>query len=361
MKKKHQSYNIVIALFFIALLTALPACSSKKQAESSECWYTKFANNLSTADPYQEIELFYASNRATTGKTIATDYYTDKNGPITWGSCSVTVPYDEKMGSLQKSNFTIRSFDKSSVGNYGLLDIRALPMRGMSDNIDMRFADNSEKATLVFVPGYNISFEETALLTARVSYKLQFNGATLFYSWPTSGAKLDYISDEQTAKNARPQLLELLTEVATKTDTNAIYLVGHSMGCLPLSEVFADLKSSLDPDDMAKFIDLFLITPDINRNVFTNKIMPSMVGTETKITVYGSNRDKGMKESHSQRAGVRLADVKKDLAPIQGLRFVNATSMETSIDGTKYYNKKGTVLGAISATIHKEEQCPYSQ
>ncbi|WP_031481462.1 alpha/beta hydrolase [Maridesulfovibrio frigidus] len=361
MKTKHQSYNVVIALFFIALLTALPACSSKKQAETNEPWYTKFANNLSTADPYQEVELFYASNRASTGKTVAADYYTDKSGPLTWGSCSVTIPYDEKTGSLQKSNFTIHTFDKSPAGSYDLLDIRALPMRGMSDNIDIRFADNSEKATLVFVPGYNISFEETALLTARVTYKLQFNGATLFYSWPANGSKLDYISDEQTAKNARPQLLEFLTEVATQTDTNAIYLVGHSMGCLPLSEVFVDLKSSLDPDDMEKFKELFLITPDINRNVFTNQIMSLMAGTETKITAYGSNRDKGMKESHSQRAGVRLADVKTDLAPIKGLKFIDATAMETSIDGTKYYEKKGTVLGAISATIHKDEPCPYSK
>jgi hypothetical protein len=51
--------------------------------------------------------------------------------------------------------------------------------------IKARVADSARKEMLVFVPGYNVSFEDAARRTTQLAYDLQFDGVAAIFSWPS--------------------------------------------------------------------------------------------------------------------------------------------------------------------------------
>ena len=56
------------------------------------------------------------------------------------------------------------------------------------------------KALLVYVHGYNMSFDETATRAAQLAYDLDFPGLPFFFSWPSAGKLLGYLRDADSAR-----------------------------------------------------------------------------------------------------------------------------------------------------------------
>jgi esterase/lipase superfamily enzyme len=63
-----------------------------------------------------------------------------------------------------------------------------------------RVNKSGKKSAFIFVHGYNVTFEDAARRTAQMSYDLSFDGAPVFYSWPSQGSLGDYLKDGSCAK-----------------------------------------------------------------------------------------------------------------------------------------------------------------
>ena len=65
---------------------------------------------------------------------------------------------------------------------------------------------------LVFVHGFNTSFEHALFRTAQIAYDIKFDGAPFLYSWPSKGAlsSQDYSYDRESAGAAEPYLRQFL-------------------------------------------------------------------------------------------------------------------------------------------------------
>lgn len=158
------------------------------------------------------------------------------------------------------------------------------------------------------------------------------------------------MKDEQAADFTVPQMKEFLKDIALSSGAENIYLIGRSMGCLPLGRAFADLQKELGPRYMTRFRELIFITPDVNRNMFTEQILPALRTTGVKLTVFTSDRDKKLMESHQERAGLRLGDPLLG-SFLKGVHFIDASAVDTSMVGKPYYVKKGTVYEDIKEII----------
>ena len=62
-----------------------------------------------------------------------------------------------------------------------------------------RFKDHA----IVFVHGYNTSFDHAVYRSAQISYDLKFDGAAFLYSWPSGGAVASYTYDRESARSGR--------------------------------------------------------------------------------------------------------------------------------------------------------------
>ncbi|WP_320173540.1 alpha/beta hydrolase [Maridesulfovibrio sp.] len=346
MKKIFLPRAATIALTLVSLLL-ISGCS-KSSTDSFNKWSADLTKALTTERPFQEIELFYGTDRKPSGSTVPAKAFGEERGDLSWGACSVTVPYDKGTKELKKSRFTMTSYGLSPARNYEVTDVRQLPQRSFETSIAKRLAANPENSALIFVHGFNISFAEAAKRTARMSYQLQYQGAPLFFSWPAQVDKLDYMQDEQNADYAVAQLTEFLKVVTEESTAENIFLIGSNMGCEPLCEALTKLK--LSRENMSRIRELILTAPDINRNKFAAMILPKMHNTSAHITIYMSNRDDKLALAHKERSGIRLGDVVNN-ADLPGIDFVDASAVDTSMDGKPDFVKKTSIYNDIANVI----------
>jgi esterase/lipase superfamily enzyme len=67
---------------------------------------------------------------------------------------------------------------------------------------------------VIFVHGYNVSFEQAALRAAQIGFDLSVKGAMGFFSWPSQGTLGGYISDEASVEASEAAIMEFMTDFA---------------------------------------------------------------------------------------------------------------------------------------------------
>ena len=170
-----------------------------------------------------------------------------------------------------------------------------------------RVEASSKKEAFVFVHGFNTTFDEAAYRTAQLAHDLKFEGAPIFYSWPSQGGLLEYAIDETNVVWTVPHLKEFLVGVARHSGANAVHLVAHSMGNRALTSALQLLSYELR-DEPAMFREVVLTAPDIDAEVFRRDVVPAIVTTADRVTLYASSNDEALKLSKAIHGYRRAGD-----------------------------------------------------
>ena len=134
---------------------------------------------------------------------------------------------------------------------------------------------------MIFIHGYNVSFEDAARRTGQMAYDLGFDGAPVFYSWPSQGDVARYTVDENNIEWSTPHLQAFLTDFLQKTEAAKVYLIGHSMGNRGLARAVAGLIDS-QPELAGASAEIILTAPDIDADVFQQEIAPRLTAARTR-------------------------------------------------------------------------------
>lgn len=149
--------------------------------------------------------------------------------PLDYGRCLVNIPPDHRVGYVDSPS--LQRFEFSEDAQKHVILERVI--RGPRDEF---FADlndrlnSSNGQTLVFIHGYNVSFESAVKRTAQVSYDLKFHGVPICYSWPSHGGLEDYTRDMANADWSVVHLQEFLTSLFQETGAERVHVIAHSMG-----------------------------------------------------------------------------------------------------------------------------------
>src|SRR6185437_6199447 len=130
------------------------------------------------------------------------------------------------------------------------------------NELQNRVNADPDREALIFIHGYDTTFEEAARRLGQMTYDLGFPGAPILYSWPSKGALLQYTADEATIEWVIPHFEQFLHLVADQTEVRTIYLVAHSMGNRAVSgalKSMADKGQTLRP----KLNEIVMAAPDI--------------------------------------------------------------------------------------------------
>ncbi len=205
---------------------------------------------------------------------------------------------------------------------------------------------------LVFVHGFNTTFDNALYRTAQLAYDLEFDGAAFLYSWPSGEGVSGYSRDRESATQAHPYLKEFLDLVVRKSGARSVSVIAHSMGNLPLLEVLRELGPAL-PDGV-RLDQVILAAPDVDRDVFANLatvIRPYGRG----ITLYCSANDRAMSASRRFAGGVpRAGDVPAE-GPviIAGIDTIDVTGTSTDLLALNHsvYAEKSALLNDIALLL----------
>lgn len=191
-------------------------------------------------------------------------------------------------------------------------------------------ATTRSRDLLVFVHGYNVSFEDAAVRAAQVAVDLNFDGTVVLFSWPSAASVTAYVRDQQSARNAGFQLLRLLRNHAVAAHPDRIHLLAHSMG----AEVFGKAMTLAAPGDSTpRLAEVVLAAPDVDRRVFRREILPRLSPHAGRVTLYASSDDDALRASRLVNGAGRLGLSGDSLVVIGGMDTIDATRVTADLLG----------------------------
>jgi esterase/lipase superfamily enzyme len=268
--------------------------------------------------PLAIVRVFYATNRAPASPVKKSPYYLNEpaaGADYQAGSCYVRIPRNHKLGELE----TTAAYQIKLFGDRGD-DIRILGVDPEPDHarffaaIGDKAKQAPERQVLVFIHGYNTSFEDAARRTAQLSYDLAFSGASVLFTWPShhDPRPAEYQDDRKRADASVAILRAFLQELHAQTGATALHVIAHSLGNEILTRALASLSAPA-----ARFRNAVLIAPDIDASAL-RRISGDISKTASRLTLYTSSRD----------LALRLSELSGNM-PRAGNHIVLAADLET--------------------------------
>lgn len=157
---------------------------------------------------------------------------------------------------------------------------------------------------LLFVHGFNESFESAAASYAELVAGIGFSGAPILFTWPSANALFDYVSDRDSALWSRDALEDTITALAQDATIGRVHIVAHSMGGLLALEALRSVNDRLGGGLHDRMGAIVLANPDIDLDLFKRQ-MHRMAGLAPKITVIVSAKDRALALSSSIAGGFK--------------------------------------------------------
>lgn len=156
----------------------------------------------------------------------------------------------------------------------------------------MRDAKASGEAphALLFLHGFNVSFEDAAIRAAQIGYDLKVPGATAFFSWPSRGSVVAYPADEASIEASERAITDFLVEFAGQFGAEKVHVIAHSMGNRGLLRALQRIAATAETRGKVKFGQIFLAAPDVDRDLFLDlaRLYPEH---SERTTLYASDGD----------------------------------------------------------------------
>ena len=179
---------------------------------------------------------------------------------------------------------------------------------------------------LIYVHGFNQSFEEAALDAVHLSDGIRFRGETLMFSWPSRGKLFDYAFDRESAMWSRDALQQVLEALPANPGVGRVHVVAHSIGTMVTMEALRQLYA-VHGDAVADGIGaLVLAAPDVDMDVFASSV--ERIGAlSPKIIVVTATNDRALAVSRWLAGGItRVGAAEKPRLTKLGLRVVDASN-----------------------------------
>jgi esterase/lipase superfamily enzyme len=181
----------------------------------------------------------------------------------------------------------------------------------------LRKVAKTSRSVLIFIHGFNNSFEDAARTALAFAKATDFGGTLLVWAWPSRGDILDYPYDKESVEYSRTHLRQLLSAIGPTNDH--IEIVAHSMGNFALLAALSDLST---PTVAFHIDNVLLAAPDVPTDVFLNWIA-SIFKLGKRVTLYACAWDWALELSeqinNSPRAGSGGANDILVLAPMESI------------------------------------------
>lgn len=302
---------------------------------------------------YDVVPVFYATDREDTGNQDPVSRYSgerSRNGTLAYGICEVTIPSTHVPGNLESPSWLHFEYYPDPEKHVVLKSVQPLERDPFYVKLTAAVTASPTKEAVVFIHGYENSFENAARQTAQLVRDAHFEGAPILYSWASKGRVFAYTEDEDTVQWTAFHLRDFLEEVAQRSHAKKIHLIAHSMGNRALASALQMIASRRDPKASPPFDQVILAAPDIGAdtlNLFAREIRPMA----ERLTLYASENDDALLLSKFIHGAVRAGQKSAYLLVVSGIDTVDASAVRTDFLGHAYYAKSATILDDIQKIL----------
>lgn len=305
------------------------------------------------AGSHAAVKVFYATDRAEQKTDPKKIFYGPERAAVTYGQAIVSIPRDHRMGQLERPAvwrfWNTEDPDKFVV----LLSAGSLSKSAYVGALQQDVRASRRKEALVFVHGFNVAFEDAARRTAQMKYDLGFEGPAIFFSWPSRGQVQGYKDDLDAIGASVDNIKDFLVDVSRDTGASTIYLVAHSMGNVGMLNALSRMSNTDRARAMARFREIILAAPDIDRDVFVRDIVPRIAGRRNRVTLYASGNDRALQASEQINKEPRAGDTRHGIVLGSGVDTIDASDVDTSLVGHAYYAENRTIMSDMFYLIQQ--------
>jgi esterase/lipase superfamily enzyme len=311
-----------------------------------------------------EITTYFATNRKATGSAVPEEFFgaarigeqaggapqldEPKNQ---FGKALVSIPTARKPGEMNLPSLWKFEINPDPAKHFVFKQVVLLDAAAATAEMAKVVSQSTKKSLLVFVHGYNVSFADAALRTAQLAHDLSFPGTAVFYSWPSLATTKGYWHDEETVQLSEEAFDAFLEKIAD-LGASEVFLIAHSMGNRLVTKVLGDRasKGKIIPN----LKELLLAAPDINAEIFQEKIIPGLAAIDAHRTIYASSSDVALRASKVVHDYRRVGETTDGVLTFKGYETVDASAAAPTVRafGHSYVVDSTKVLGDIADTLN---------
>jgi len=281
------------------------------------------------------VDFLFATSRErdTSVETIA--FTGERAERLSFGAASIRIPEEHKVGEITLPSvwriwgFTLSEEKPDEQKHFTVRALKVLTADEWSAAINTK----NPKSALIFVHGYNTTFEDALYRNAQIVWDLRYDGLSVLYSWASKGETLQYVYDTNSALLGRDGFIEVLRILKEKHGIESVNVIAHSMGNQVVLDALSSYARTTNP---ATIGELILAAPDVDRQMFTHYI-PEVQKIVKGITLYASSADKAMAASRQLAGKLRAGDI-GDEGPIilKNMETIDVTAMGEEMLGLNH-------------------------
>jgi esterase/lipase superfamily enzyme len=275
---------------------------------------------------YTKVPVLYATDRLRQADAaFGADFSRERGSTddLQYGRATVTIPRDHRLGELEAPRWLHLEFRPDPSRDVTLQRSEAVDRTQFFS--DLR-ATATDRDVLVFIHGYNVTFEDALRRTGQLAYDLQFKGPAVAYTWPGQDNPARYLIAVSNVDWCKPHLLKFLTEIADDSGARRIHVIVHSLG----NRIFAhavDAIVTANPARKALFHNVVMAAADLDVDEF-RQLAAKMKQSTDSLTLYVSQTDKALKASKDLAKYARVGQGGSKVVLLSGIDTIDATQVD---------------------------------
>lgn len=214
--------------------------------------------------------------------------------------------------------------------------------------------DASDRNVLVYIHGFNTSFDDAAQRAAQLGFDLKVPGITVLYSWPSRGSLSAYVTDLSSIEASEAQIAEFLIAVSALADRGKVHIIAHSMGNRGLLRALHRATTQASLRAGTRFGQIFLSAPDISVAAFRQlaSVYPQVA---ERTTLYVADQDKALAALEWLTEGGGRVGGAPPVLVLPGIDTVRVHDNSLFRLGHNYFAEEPAVLRDIRALLYWRE------
>ncbi|MFO1324488.1 MAG: alpha/beta hydrolase [Burkholderiales bacterium] len=204
----------------------------------------------------------------------------------------------EEKGHFPPIPYELTRVPEGMVRHPAVVESYVQAKRQLQAEIARRISTAPRKEVVLFVNGYNSSFEGSALAMGELCHFLGREFVCGIFTWPAggqAGTLFGYEVDRESAEYAIEDLVKTIRIIAKTPGVERVHLLAHSRGAATLASALAILSAEAymlqsSPTREFRIYNVILIAPDIDADVALSKIFKVFSDPDLP---FGGNPDPG--------------------------------------------------------------------
>ena len=342
--KSLKAFISVRVLSLLVLLPLITACSSVHKLPTTPNIYSSSAQypaqNIAPSERGTSSKIYYITDRQPHVQKGELDTYGKERSPsMVFGEAIVS--YDENLSwdELTQISETQSNRPDVKVEIDSLSEVSRFPptplvfsitpqgiqvdsdqqrsydqsISVMKETIAERLEASKQKDIVLYVHGFNNSFDDAVLDINDVWHFSGRHGVPIAYTWPSgTGNILGYFTDRESGEYTIYHLKETIRILSNMPEVENIHILAHSRGTdittTALRELVIEARAAgKRPQETLKIRNLMMAAPDLDYGVVTQRLIAEKFGPAMgKITIYMNEGDSALGVSQALMKGIRF-------------------------------------------------------